>query len=61
MELMYWHGRVGQVEIGKRMGGLDYSTVSRERKRLREKMAVDRELKRLVENAERGLNQKIKT
>jgi hypothetical protein len=56
MELMYWHGRVGQVEIGKRMGGLDYSTVSRERKRLRERMAVDRELKRLAEKAERVLN-----
>ena len=56
MELMYWHGRVGQVEIGKRMGGLDYSTVSRERKRLRERMAVDQELKRLVKKAERSLN-----
>ena len=56
MELMYWHGRVGQVEIGKRMGGLDYSTVSRERKRLSERMAVDRELKRLAEKAERVLN-----
>jgi putative transposase len=56
MEMMYRYGRLGQVEIGARMGGLDYSTVSRERKRLREKMAVDRALKRLVEKAERGLN-----
>src|SRR5262249_39849641 len=58
MELMYWHGRVGQGEIGRRMGGLDYSTVSRERKRLRERIAVDRELTRLVEKAERTLNQR---
>jgi putative transposase len=58
MEMIYRHGRVGQVEIGRRMGGLDYSTVSRERKRLREKMAVDRDLKRLVEKAERSLNQR---
>jgi hypothetical protein len=60
MELMYWHGRVGKVEIGKRMGGLDYSTVSPERKRLREKMAVDRELKKLADKTERLLKSKIK-
>ena len=58
MEMMYRHGQVGQREIGRRMGGLDYSTVSRERKRLREKMAVDRDLKRLVEKTERSLNQR---
>jgi chromosomal replication initiation ATPase DnaA len=58
MELMYWHGRVGQVEIGRRTGGLDYSTVSRGHKRLRERMAVDRAFKRLVEKTERGLNQR---
>ena len=60
MELMYWHGRVGQAETGKRMGGLDYSTVSPERKRLREKMAVDRELKKLADKTERLLKSKIK-
>jgi hypothetical protein len=38
--------------------GLDYSTVSREQKRLREKMDADRDLKRLVEKAEQSLNQK---
>ena len=58
MEMMYRHGRMGQREIGRRIGGLDYSTVSRERKRLRERMAVDRALKRLVEKAERSLNQR---
>jgi hypothetical protein len=58
MEMMYRYGRVGQVEIGRRMGGLDYSTVSRERKRLREKTYVDRDLKRLVDKTERGFNQR---
>jgi REP-associated tyrosine transposase len=60
MEMMYRYGRLGQVEIGRRMGGLDYSTVSRERKRLREKMAVDRELKKLADKTERLLKSKIK-
>jgi REP-associated tyrosine transposase len=58
MEMMYRYGRVGQGEIGRLVGGLDYSTVSRERKRLREKMAVDRKLRRLADKAERGLNQR---
>jgi len=53
MEMICRYGRVGQEEIGRLMGGLDYSTVSRERKRLREKMALDRELKRLAEKTER--------
>ena len=59
MEMMYRHGRMGQREIGRRIGGLDYSTVSRERKRLREKMAVDRELNRLVQKTERGLSESL--
>ena len=58
MEMMYRYGRLGQVEIGRLMGGLDYSTVSRERKRLREKTDVDRDLKRLVDKTERGFNQR---
>jgi REP element-mobilizing transposase RayT len=59
MEMMYRHGRMGQREIGRRIGGLDCSTVSRERKRLREKMAVDRELNRLVQKTERGLSESL--
>jgi hypothetical protein len=58
MEMMYRHGRVGQEEIGRLMGGLDYTTVSRERKRLREKMVMDHELRRLAGKAERSLNQR---
>jgi hypothetical protein len=37
MELMYRLGGVSQPEIGKVMGDLDYTAVSRERKLLREK------------------------
>jgi putative transposase len=37
MELMYRYSGVRQAEIGKAVGGLDYTAVSRERKRLREK------------------------
>jgi chromosomal replication initiation ATPase DnaA len=44
MELMYWHGGVSHAEIGKSMGNLDYTSVSRERKRLREKIAKDNAL-----------------
>jgi hypothetical protein len=40
------------------MGGWGYSTVSQERKTLIEKMDVDRDLKRVVEKAERSLNQR---
>ena len=38
MELIYRSGGIGQVEIGRLIGGLDYTAVSRERKRLREKV-----------------------
>lgn len=38
MELMYRYGAVGQAEIGKALGGLDYTAVSRERKRLRDRI-----------------------
>jgi REP element-mobilizing transposase RayT len=38
MELMYRHGGVSQAEIGKVLGQLDYTSVSRERTRLRQKL-----------------------
>jgi putative transposase len=46
MELLYRHCKISQAEIGQRMGNLDYSTVSRERKRLREQTEEDRKLQR---------------
>jgi putative transposase len=45
MELMYRCGGVSQAEIGKLLGSLDYTAVSRERKRLREKTQKERALK----------------
>ena len=45
MELMHRYGGASQPEIGKMMGDLDYTTVSRERKRLREKVKTERGLK----------------
>jgi len=58
MELMYRYSGVKQVEIGRRVGGVDYTAVSRERKRLRERMERDRRLKRSVENIEARLHQR---
>ena len=37
-------GQMSQVAIGKVLGGLDYTTVSRERKRLRERALNDKKL-----------------
>jgi len=45
MELMYRYGGVSQPEVSKVMGDLDYTAVSRERKRLREKIKTERGLK----------------
>lgn len=50
MEMLHRHGQLSQAAIGRELGGLDYVTVSRERKRLRERAEVDRQLgKRLRE------------
>lgn len=51
MEMLYRYGRINQMEIGKMMG-LDYSTVSVTRKRLRESMEKDKELKKLFQKIE---------
>jgi putative transposase len=45
MELMYRWGAVSQATIGRILGDLDYTAVSRERKRLREKVQKERALK----------------
>lgn len=41
MEMLYRHGQLSQAAIGKLLGGLDYTTVSRERKRLRVRAQQD--------------------
>jgi len=55
MELMYRHGAVGQAEIGKALGGLDYTAVSRERKRLRQRIKTDKTMKMALVNIQRKL------
>ena len=41
MELLYRHCKITQLEIGRIMGGIDYSAVSYSSKRLRHKMEKD--------------------
>jgi len=60
MELMHRNGGIGQMEIGRLIGGLDYTAVSRERKRLREKMEDDATLRRAVAEIETQLMSKVK-
>lgn len=50
-----WGGGIKGVEIGKIMG-VDYSTVSQGRKRLREKLSRDKKIKQLVNQIERKLS-----
>jgi hypothetical protein len=58
MELVHRHTRISQEEIGKRFGNIDYSTVSRERKRLRDKMESDQSLKRSMKAIAAALDQR---
>ncbi len=46
MELMHRHAGMTQQAIGAQLGGLDYTAVSHERKRVRERMAADPTLAR---------------
>jgi chromosomal replication initiation ATPase DnaA len=46
MELLYRLCRITQLEIGKLVGGIDYSAVSQARKRFQQKLAVDKELRK---------------
>jgi REP element-mobilizing transposase RayT len=55
MELIYRHSGVSQAEIGKTLGGLDYSAVSRERKWLREKAQNDKALRAALSTIEVSL------
>jgi putative transposase len=55
MEMMYRHGAISQAEIGKALGGLDYTTVSLERKRLREKVRKNKALAKAASEVEDGL------
>jgi len=55
MDLLYRIGGLKGVDIGELIG-VDYSTVSQGRKRLREKIENDRKLKKLVDRIERRLS-----
>ncbi len=55
MDLLYRIGGMKGVEIGRIMG-VDYSTVSQGRKRLREKLQKDKKLKHMVSRIERELS-----
>jgi chromosomal replication initiation ATPase DnaA len=56
MELIFRYGGVSQAEIGRALGNLDYTAVSRERKRLRERMEKDKGLKTAVAKIETSLS-----
>jgi putative transposase len=60
MEMMYRYGKISQEEIGKRLGGLDYSAVSRERTRLRERLDGDRKLQRTMKEIDNIIKSKVK-
>jgi chromosomal replication initiation ATPase DnaA len=60
MELMYRYSKISQEEIGKRFGGLDYSAVNRERKRLRERMQLDRALRESAQAIDAMLIAKVR-
>lgn len=55
MELLYRYGGMKGAEIGELLG-VDYSTVSQGRKRLREKLARDEALRAQMERVERELS-----
>ena len=55
MEIFYRFGGMKGGEIGEMMG-VDYSTVSQWRKRLREKLKTDKNLSKLMERVERRLS-----
>lgn len=56
MDLLYRVGGIKGVEIGKILG-VDYSSVSQGRKRLREKFSRDKKIKQFVNHIERKLSQ----
>ncbi len=55
MDLLYRIGGLTGIEIGEILG-VDYSTVSQGRKRLREKMHKDKKLMQMATKIERELS-----
>jgi putative transposase len=46
MEMMHRFGGISQAQIGSYLGGIDYTSVSHERSRIREKMSDDAKVRR---------------
>lgn len=55
MEMLYRHGQLSQSAIGAELGGLDYTTVSRERKRIQERAELDKRLDRTISEIDESL------
>ncbi len=55
MDLLYRVGGLSGIEIGE-MAGVDYSTVSLGRKRLREKLKRDKHLSQIIKRVEADLS-----
>ena len=60
MELMHRHSGAKQTEIGNHLGQLDYTLVSRERKRLRGKIESDPKVRKWCRDIEQRLSLKFK-
>ncbi len=60
MELMCRYSEMKQREVGEMMGGIDYTTVSHERKRIRERMGSDSRLREWSKDVESRLMPKTK-
>jgi REP element-mobilizing transposase RayT len=60
MELMHRYGGIKQEEIGRQLGNVDYTLVSRERKRLRENMERDSRLQKWYGDIEARLVARVK-
>lgn len=58
IDLLYRYSAINQREIGQRLDGIDYSAVSRERTRLRDKLKVDRRLEKVLREIEATLDQR---
>ena len=58
IDLLYRYSGLNQREIGQRLGQIDYSAVSRERTRLRERLKVDHRLEKSLREIEGILDQR---
>jgi len=56
MEMLYRRCKITQPEIGRLIGGIDYSSVSYARKRLRQKMELDFKLRQRFKKLDDALS-----